>query len=55
MTRSQHVHLVEGGEQRSDSVLHALRFVQQSLPGVTHVAIHDAARPLVSAMTCRPC
>lgn len=43
------VHLVVGGEQRSDSVLNALRFVQQSLTDVTHVAIHDAARPLVPA------
>ncbi len=45
----EQVHLVEGGSQRSDSVLHALQFVRQKLPDVSHVAIHDAARPLVPA------
>ncbi len=49
LAREHQAHLVEGGLQRSDSVLNALQFVQQTLPDVTHVAIHDAARPLVLA------
>lgn len=38
--------VVEGGEERVDSVERMLRAVG---PGCDHVAVHDAARPLVSA------
>lgn len=40
------VTLVEGGETRSDSVRAGLDLLEGS--GVTHVLIHDGARPLVS-------
>lgn len=40
------VTLVEGGETRSDSVRAGLELLEGS--GVTHVLIHDGARPLVS-------
>ncbi|WP_347266319.1 bifunctional 2-C-methyl-D-erythritol 4-phosphate cytidylyltransferase/2-C-methyl-D-erythritol 2,4-cyclodiphosphate synthase [Paracoccus sp. (in: a-proteobacteria)] len=43
------VTLVAGGASRSDSVRAALESLEGS--GVTHVLIHDGARPLVSAAT----
>ncbi len=40
------VHLVDGGKRRQDSVLNGLGALDGS---ITHVLVHDAARPLVSA------
>ncbi|MDH5483748.1 MAG: 2-C-methyl-D-erythritol 4-phosphate cytidylyltransferase [Gammaproteobacteria bacterium] len=47
------VHVVDGGRERCDSVMNALRFLQQSLTGArpedVWVLVHDAARPCVRA------
>lgn len=42
------VHCVEGGKERSDSVLAALQYLQQIASQDDWVAVHDAARPCLS-------
>ena len=45
----EHVVLIEGGEERANSVSNALRYLQDSgLPDSTPVMVHDAARPCIT-------
>lgn len=41
------VHLVQGGKERSDSVLAALQFLTARVTDDVLVAVHDAARPCI--------
>lgn len=48
LIRDRRVWFVEGGEHRSDSVLNGLTALNEN---ITHVLIHDGARPLVTKGT----
>lgn len=41
------LHLVDGGDERVDSVLNALTYLQQQMNDDPWVMVHDAARPLL--------
>lgn len=43
----ERVHITEGGETRTESVISGLRYVLNIAPESTWVLVHDAARPLV--------
>ena len=45
--------IVRGGEERQDSVYHALQEINRKRPGVEYVLIHDGARPFVSETVVR--
>lgn len=51
-TPTKPVRRVDGGTERQDSVACGLAALP---PGTTHVAVHDAARPLVSPMDVNAC
>ena len=42
-------HLAPGGQTRQASVCHGLRALRHARPDITHVMIHDAARPFVAS------
>ena len=44
---SSKVHVVEGGQERSDSVLNALIYLQTLIGENDLIAVHDAARPCI--------
>ncbi len=46
------IHIITGGVSRAESVIRGLKAVPETY---THVAIHDAARPMVSAATITRC
>lgn len=41
------VHIVQGGKERSDSVLNALNYLHNLVAENTLIAVHDAARPCI--------
>lgn len=45
------ISVVEGGNERQDSVYQALQEVNRRRPGVEYVLVHDGARPFVSQET----
>ena len=48
------IHIVPGGASRTESVFHALQKAQ-TLPGVEYAAVHDAARPFLTAEAFTQC
>ena len=48
------IHIVPGGSSRTESVFHALQKAQ-TLPGVEYAAVHDAARPFLTAEAFAQC
>ena len=48
------VHFVPGGASRTESVFHALEKAR-TLPGVQYAAVHDAARPFLTAEAFMKC
>ncbi|MDD7035360.1 MAG: 2-C-methyl-D-erythritol 2,4-cyclodiphosphate synthase [Firmicutes bacterium] len=43
--------VIEGGEERQDSVFNALQEINRKKPGTSYVLVHDGARPFVTEQT----